>query len=147
MDYFEHRWPCDPSATLRIVDAGYDVEADSELARFALCNPREQQQVIESYLEPDLLVLDDLFLERKIRDASAELLQTILLRRYKLRRGLAVTSNRVVQDWGKYLGGRTMSTTIPNRLMHRCMMLEFEGRSYRPKEAAAKLTREAADTP
>jgi hypothetical protein len=40
-----------------------------------------------------------------------------------------------------------MSTTIFDRLMHRCTMLEFEGRSYRLKEAAARLTREAANTP
>jgi len=58
-----------------------------------------------------------------------------------------VTSNRVVQDWGKYLGDNTMGTTILDRLMHRCTMLEFEGRSYRLKEAAARLTREAANTP
>jgi DNA replication protein DnaC len=133
-------------ATLQGLEVRY-VEADSELARFALCNPREQQQVIKSYLEPDLLVLDDLFLARKISDASAELLQTIVHRRYKLRRSLVVTSNRVVQDWGKYLGDNTMSTTILDRLMHRCTMLEFEGRSYRLKEAAARLTREAANTP
>ncbi len=50
-----------------------------------------------------------------------------------------VTSNRVVQDWGKYLGDATMASTILDRLMHRCVMLEFEGKSYRLKEAAARL--------
>lgn len=55
-------------------------------------------------LEPDLLVLDDLFLARRISDASAKLLQTVVHQRYKLRRSIVVTSNRVVQDWGKYLG-------------------------------------------
>jgi hypothetical protein len=49
------------------------------------------------------------------------------------------TSNRVVQDWGKYLGDATMATTILDRLMHRAAMLEFEGKSYRLKEAAARL--------
>jgi hypothetical protein len=33
----------------------------------------------------------------------------------------------------------TMATTILDRLMHRCSMLEFEGRSYRLKEAASRL--------
>jgi DNA replication protein DnaC len=47
--------------------------------------------------------------------------------------------NRVVQDWGKYLGDVTMASTILDRLMHRCVMLEFEGKSYRLKEAAARL--------
>jgi len=47
--------------------------------------------------------------------------------------------NRVVQDWGKYLGDATMATTILDRLMHRCAMLEFEGKSYRLKEAASRI--------
>ena len=38
-------------------------------------------------------------------------------------------SNRVVQDWGKYLGDATMATTILDRLMHRCTMLEFKGKT------------------
>jgi DNA replication protein DnaC len=60
--------------------------------------------------------------------------------RCKLRRPIVVTSNRVVQDWGKYPGDVTMASTILDRLMHRCAMLEFEGKSYRPKEAAARIT-------
>ena len=32
-----------------------------------------------------------------------------------------------------------MATTILDRLMHRCTMLEFEGKSYRLKEAAQRL--------
>ena len=59
--------------------------------------------------------------------------------RYKLRRPVIVTSNRVVQDWGKYLSDVTMASTILDRLMHRCAMLEFEGKSYRLKEAAARI--------
>ena len=67
------------------------------------------------------------------------MLQAIVHQRYKLRRAVLITSNRVVQDWGKYLADATMATTILDRLMHRCTMLEFEGRSYRLKEAAARL--------
>ncbi|MEI7836601.1 MAG: response regulator, partial [Planctomycetota bacterium] len=55
----------------------------------------------------------------------------IVHQRYKLRRAIIVTSNRVVQDWGKYLGDVTMASTILDRLMHRAVMLEFEGKSYR----------------
>ncbi|WP_245452017.1 ATP-binding protein, partial [Mesorhizobium waimense] len=61
---------------------------------------------------------------------------------YKLRRSVIVTSNRVVQDWGTYLRDNTMSTTILDRLMHHCHLLEFDGRSYRLKEAAEALARE-----
>ncbi|MFZ2660980.1 MAG: ATP-binding protein, partial [Rhodoferax sp.] len=55
-----------------------------------------------------------------------------------------VTSNRIVEDWGKYLGDHTMSTTILDRLMHRSALLAFEGKSYRLKEAASRLTSASA---
>ena len=37
------------------------------------------------------------------------------------------------------MGDTTMATTILDRLMHRCEMLEFEDRSYRLKEAATRI--------
>jgi DNA replication protein DnaC len=125
-------------ATLQGHDVRY-VEADSEFARFALASPKEQANLMRAYVEPDLLVLDDLFLARRISESAAELLQSVVHRRYKRRASIIVTSNRIVADWGKYLGDATMGTTILDRLMHRCAMLEFEGKSYRLKEAAARL--------
>jgi len=125
-------------ATLQGHEARY-VEADTEFARFALASPLEQAAQLRAYIEPDLIVLDDLFLARRISEASAELLQTVVHQRYKRRASIVVTSNRVVQDWGKYLGDATMGTTILDRLMHRAVMLEFEGKSYRLKEAAARI--------
>jgi DNA replication protein DnaC len=125
-------------ATLQGFSVRY-LEADTEFARFGLATQAEQALILRTYVEPDLLVLDDLFLARRIADVSAELLQAIVHQRYKLRRSIIVTSNRVVQDWGKYLGDVTMASTILDRLMHRTAMLEFEGKSYRLKEAAARI--------
>ena len=122
------------------------VEADTEFARYGLANAAEQAQLLRSYVEPDILVLDDLFLARRIADVSAELLQAIVHQRYKLRRTIIVTSNRIVQDWGKYLGDVTMASTILDRLMHRARMLEFEGKSYRLKEAVARISGAAETT-
>jgi DNA replication protein DnaC len=121
---------------------GYAVrylEADTELAHFALASHNEQAGLLRAYIEPDLLVLDDLFLARRISEAGAELLQSLVHQRYKLRRSIVITSNRVVNDWGKYLADNTMASTILDRLMHRAAMLEFEGKSYRLKEAAARI--------
>ena len=123
---------------------GYAVrylEADAEFARYGLASVPEQAQLLRTYGEPDILVLDDLFLARRIADVSAELLQSIVHQRYKLRRSIVITSNRIVQDWGKYLGDMTMASTILDRLMHRAVMLEFEGKSYRLKEAVARIAR------
>lgn len=91
-------------------------------------------------------MLDDLFLSRTIPDEAGALLQTLIHQRYKLRRSVVVTSNRVVQDWGTYLGDNTMSTTILDRLMHHCQLLEFDGRSYRLKEAAETLARKTKES-
>lgn len=125
-------------ATLQGHEVRY-VEADSEFARFALASPKEQAALMRIYVEADLLVLDDLFLARRISESAAELLQSVVHQRYKRRASIVVTSNRIVGDWGKYLGDATMGTTILDRLMHRAVMLEFEGKSYRLKEAAARL--------
>ena len=121
---------------------GHDVrylEADAEFARYALASATERIGLLKEWVEPDLIILDDLFLARRISEHAAEVLQAIVPQRYKLRRAIVVTSNRVVQDWGRYLGDATMATTILDRLMHRCTMLEFEGKSYRLKEAAARI--------
>lgn len=125
-------------ATLTGHDVRY-LEADTEFARYALANTSERDGLLKEWVEPDLLILDDLFLARRISEHAAEVLQAIVHQRYKLRRAIVITSNRVVQDWGRYLGDATMATTILDRLMHRCTMLEFEGKSYRLKEAAARI--------
>ena len=125
---------------------GYDVrylEADTEFARYALAGSHDRANLLKDWVRPDLLIVDDLFLARRITSDAAEVLQAIVHQRYKLRRALVVTSNRVVQDWGKYLGDMTMASTILDRLMHRCTMLEFEGKSYRLKEAAARIAMNA----
>ena len=122
--------------------AGHDVrylEADTEFARYALGNATERADLLKDWVEPDLLVLDDLFLARRISEHAAEVLQAIVHQRDKLRRAVLITSNRVLQDWGKYLGDATMASTLLDRLMHRCAMLEFEGKSSRLKEAAARI--------
>jgi DNA replication protein DnaC len=95
--------------------------------------------VLKDWVEPDLLVLDDLFLARRISEQPPRCCRPSCTSATSCAAAIVVTSNRVVQDWGKYLGDATMATTILDRLMHRCAMLEFEGKSYRLKEAAARI--------
>lgn len=123
--------------------AGYNVrylEADTELARHALGSPYEQEKLLYKALHCDLLILDDLFLARSISEAAAELLQSIVHQRYKRHAAIVLTSNRLIDDWGKYLGDNTAATTIVDRLMHRAALLKFEGKSYRLKELASRIT-------
>lgn len=115
------------------------VEADTDFAKYALADARERDQMLKRLLGADLVVLDDLFLARRVSEAAAELLQTLVHQRYRRRASVLVTSNRVIKDWGSYLGDMTMASTILDRLMHRSRLLEFEGKSYRLKEAAQRL--------
>lgn len=118
----------------------YYVEADELFARHSMATVASvRKQLLCSIIEADLLVLDDLFLARTIPDGGGDLLQTVIHKRYKLRRSTVVTTNRIIRDWGQYLGDNTMSTTILDRLMHRSHQLEFEGKSYRLKEAVDHL--------
>jgi DNA replication protein DnaC len=129
-------------ATLQGHDVRY-LEADTEFARYALAPSQDRANMLQAWVKPDLLIVDDLFLARRITTEASEVLQAIVHQRYKLRRAMVVTSIQVVQDWGKYLGDVTMASTILDRLMHHCVMLEFEGKSYRLKEAAARLVIQA----
>ena len=117
------------------------VETDEFFAHYAFAAPALRKTELGPLIDADLLVLDDLFLAKRPPEGAGEALQSIIHQRYKLRRSVIVTSNRIIQDWGPYLGDNTMATTILDRLMHRSHLLEFEGKSYRLKEAAEKLAR------
>ena len=82
-------------ATLQGYSVKY-VEADSDFAKFGLATQTEQAKILGAYIDPDLLVLDDLFLARRIAEVSAELLQAIVHQRYKLRRSCLLYTSRCV---------------------------------------------------
>ena len=116
-------------------------EADELLGALVQASASEKRKLAKPALDADLLVLDDLFMARRIAQESTDELQSMVHKRYKLRRSTLITSNRVIADWDKYLGDAALATTILDRLMHRSVLAEFKGRSYRLKEAASRLTR------
>lgn len=118
-------------------------EADELLALLVQSGPpSERRKRLKPVLDADVLVLDDLFMARKIATDSADELQSILHKRYKRSLSTIITSNRPVADWGKYLGDTALASTLLDRLMHRSRLLEFTGRSYRLKEASLRLAQE-----
>jgi len=64
-------------ATLLGHDVSY-IEADSEFARYALADADERASLLKGWVAADLLVLDDLFLARRISEHAAELLQALV---------------------------------------------------------------------
>jgi DNA replication protein DnaC len=98
-----------------------------------------RKKVNKLFSEADLLVIDDLFLRKKVPDNAADDLMDIILNRYSKKKSTLITSNRPVEDWGKLLKDNAASSAILDRLLHRGHLLNFEGKSYRLKEAALRM--------
>jgi DNA replication protein DnaC len=92
----------------------------------------------------ELLLIDDLFLKRLPAQAGEELADVVMSRYEKAT--TIITSNRPLEDWGKLLGDVVLVAPLLDRLMHHGHLLKFEGKSWRLKEAAARVAGRAART-
>ena len=90
----------------------------------------------------DLLVIDDLFL-RGLPSVAGEELADILISRHE-KSSTVLTSNRPIEDWSSLLGDVVVVAPLLDRLMHHGRLLKFDGRSWRLKEAAERLAKNAA---
>ncbi len=85
----------------------------------------------------ELLLIDDLFL-RKLPAHAGDELADVLMSRYE-HASTIVTSNRPIEDWTRLLGDVVVVTPLLDRLMHHGHLLKFDGKSWRLKEAAARV--------
>ena len=126
------------------IEAGYKViyrEAHTFFEDlFEASQLKRTKKVNKLFSEADLLAIDDLFLRKKMPEQAADDLLDIILTRYSSRKSTVMTSNRPLEDWGKLLRDNAASSAILDRLLHRGHLLQFEGRSYRLKEASVRLT-------
>ena len=90
----------------------------------------------------ELLVIDDMFLRKLPADAGDDLAE-VLLSRYE-KASSVITSNRDLDDWAKLLGDVVVVGSVIDRLMHHGNLLKFEGKSWRLKQAAARMAQSAA---
>ena len=86
-----------------------------------------------------LLVIDDLFL-RKLPAGAGDELADVLMSRYE-KASTIISSNRGLEDWPKLLGDVVVVGPLLDRLMHHGHLLKFEGKSWRLKEAAARVAK------
>jgi DNA replication protein DnaC len=100
---------------------------------------KRRKKINKLFSEADLLIIDDLFLRKKVPEQAADDLLDIILNRYSSRKSSVITSNRVLEDWGKLLRDNAASSAILDRLLHKGHLLKFEGKSYRLKEASSRL--------
>ena len=97
-------------------------------------------RVLNRYLKPDLLILDDMGM-KQLPKKSGEFLFEIIMRRHELRSTI-MTSNRPLEDWGKLIGDVPAATAILDRFLQDAELIQITGRSYRLHGRGADTTEE-----
>lgn len=90
------------------------------------------QKKIQTYLKPDLLILDELGY-RSMAESTVEDFFEIVSRRYE-KGSIIITSNRSIHEWDKVFIDKTLTTAVVDRLLHHCSVIEIKGESYRFKK-------------
>ena len=93
-------------------------------------------RVINKYLKPQLLIIDDMGL-KILPKQSGEYLFEIIMRRYE-NRSTIMTSNRPIEEWGKLIGDVPSATAILDRFLHHAEIIQIVGKSYRLKDRACR---------
>jgi len=101
------------------------------------------EKVLNRYLKPDLVIIDDMGLKNLPRK-SGEILFEIIMRRYE-NRSTIMTSNRPIEEWGKLLGDVPSATAILDRFLHHAEVIAITGKSYRLRKETTQPTELDAD--
>lgn len=90
---------------------------------------RNQERVIDAFLKPDLLIIDELGM-KKLNPAANEIILEIIHRRYQ-RTSTIIATNRPIEDWGKIFGDNATASAILDRFLENIHLVKITGRSYR----------------
>lgn len=88
------------------------------------------------YAGPTLLVIDELGYLPLPAEAASALFQ-VVSQRY-LKTSIVITTNRGVGSWGEVLGDTTVAAAMLDRLLHRSVVLNLDGDSYRLRDHNAR---------
>lgn len=88
------------------------------------------------YAGPTLLVIDELGYLPLQAEGAAALFQVIAQRYTKT--STIVTTNRPITSWGEVLGDTTVAAALLDRLLHRSVVLDIIGDSYRLRDHHAR---------
>ena len=136
---------CAKALALLAVQRGYKVlyrEAHQLIEDLAEARELGRLRAYRQHLKAvDLLLIDDLFL-RKLPAQAGDELADVLMSRYE-KASTLVTSNRPFEDWARLLGDTVVVTPLLDRLLHHGHLLKFEGKSWRLKEAAARIAKQS----
>ncbi|MHA6797717.1 IS21-like element helper ATPase IstB (plasmid) [Pseudonocardia bannensis] len=85
---------------------------------------------------PTLLVIDELGYLPLPAEAASALFQVVAQRYTKT--SIVLTTNRGVGSWGEILGDTTVAAAMLDRLLHRSVVLNLDGDSYRLRDHHAR---------
>jgi DNA replication protein DnaC len=88
------------------------------------------------YAGPTLLVIDELGYLPLPAEAASALFQ-VVSQRY-LKTSIVITTNRGVGSWGEILGDTTVAAAMLDRLLHRSVVFNLDGDSYRLRDHHAR---------
>jgi DNA replication protein DnaC len=88
---------------------------------------------IRTYTGPSVLVIDDVGLTPMDRAAGNALFQ-VVNRRYDNHSTTIVTTNRGLPAWGELFGHPVVAAAILDRLLHRAVVINIKGPSWRLRE-------------
>ena len=110
-----------------VFDMVGDLQSDQAL--------RGQDKIMQKYLKPNLLIIDDMGLKVLPKHAGEHLFE-ITMRRYE-NRSTIMTSNRPIEEWGKLIGDVPSATAILDRFLHHAEIIQITGKSYRLKDRSS----------
>ncbi|HHQ48333.1 MAG TPA: AAA family ATPase [Acidobacteria bacterium] len=88
---------------------------------------------LRALVRPQILVIDELgYLSYDNR--HADLLFEVVSRRYE-HKPILLTTNKPFAEWGTVFASATSVTTIVDRLVHRCEVVQIQAKSFRLKES------------
>jgi DNA replication protein DnaC len=125
------------------VEAGYRVYYTSAADLVARCHRAalegRWQTAMRFFCGPAALIIDELgYLPLQAEGAAA--LFEVVQRRY-LKGSIILTTNRGIPSWGQIFDDPMVAAAMLDRLLHRSVVLQIEGESYRMRAHRARAER------
>lgn len=121
----------------KAIQNGYEARFDTAAALLGRLNKAQRDgkldDVLAEYVDPHVLVIDELGYLTYGTDAANVLFQ-VVDQRYLKRRPIVITSNKDPSEWGRVLHDPDLADAIVDRLMERGEVIRLSGKSYRQPE-------------
>jgi DNA replication protein DnaC len=130
-----------------VIDAGHKVHYTTASDLAARCHKAALEgrwaNMMSFYSSPSLLIIDELGYLPLPEEAAAALFQ-VVTQRY-LRGSTCITTNLGIASWAKVTGDPVTASAMLDRLLHRSVVINIDGPSYRMRahRARAEATRKA----